>query len=107
MNAVKDFPPIRVWGTVGFIFAMWTVDLCGWNKSPLQLYVSAGAGLLLGIYAFTLPACPPMGRGQKRSLASSLGLDAFVLFKKRKMLIFFLFAMLLGAALQITNAFLS
>ena len=104
-NIVKDFPPIRVWGTVGFIFAMWTVDLCGWNKSPLQLYISAGAALLLGIYAFTMPACLPAGTDQKRSFASSLGLDAFVLFKQKKMLIFFVFTMLLGAALQITNAF--
>jgi MFS transporter, NHS family, xanthosine permease len=104
-NVVRDFPPIRVWGTVGFVCAMWTVDLCGWNNSPLQLYVSAGAGLLLGVYAFTLPACFPVRSGPTPSLVSSLGLDAFVLFKRRKMLIFFVFALLLGAALQITNAF--
>jgi NHS family xanthosine MFS transporter len=71
----------------------------------LQLYISAGAGLLLGIYAFTMPGCPPVKSSEKRSLASSLGLDAFVLFKRKKMIIFFLFAMLLGAALQITNTF--
>lgn len=104
-NIVKDFPPIRVWGTIGFICAMWMVDLSGWNKSPFQLYISAGSALLLGIYAFTMPACVPVKNNQKRSLASSLGLDAFVLFKRRKMLIFFLFAMLLGAALQITNTY--
>lgn len=104
-NIVKDFPPIRVWGTVGFIVAMWMVDLAGWTKSPLQLYISAGAGILLGIYAFTMPKCPPAKTGQKKNLASSLGLDAFILFKRRKMIIFFLFAMFLGAALQITNAY--
>ena len=104
-NIVKDFPPIRVWGTIGFIAAMWMVDLCGFNLSPLQLYISAGAGLLLGVYAFTLPGCPPVRSAVKKSLASSLGLDAFVLFKRKKMIIFFLFAMLLGAALQITNTF--
>jgi NHS family xanthosine MFS transporter len=104
-NIVKDFPPIRVWGTVGFIAAMWMVDLCGFNLSPMQLYISAGAGLLLGVYAFTMPGCPPVKSAVKRSLASSLGLDAFVLFKRNKMIIFFLFAMLLGAALQITNTF--
>jgi len=104
-NVVRDFPPIRVWGTIGFVCAMWIVDLCGWNNSPLQLYVSAGAGLLLGVYAFTLPACFPVRSGPTPSLVSSLGLDAFVLFKRRKMLIFFVFALLLGAALQITNAF--
>jgi NHS family xanthosine MFS transporter len=105
LNAVKDFPPIRVWGTVGFVCAMWIVDLCGYNQSPLQLYISAGAGLVLGVYAFTLPACFPIRTGPKPSLVASLGLDAFVLFKKKKTLIFFIFAMLLGAALQITNAF--
>jgi NHS family xanthosine MFS transporter len=104
-NIVKEFPPIRVWGTVGFIAAMWTVDLCGWKENALQLYVSAGAGLLLGVYAFTLPACFPVRTGPKPNIWASLGLDAFVLFKRRKMLIFFLFSLLLGAALQITNAF--
>ncbi len=104
-NIVTDFPPIRVWGTVGFVCAMWIVDLCGWKENALQLYVSAGAGLLLGVYAFTMPACFPVRTGPKPTLFSSLGLDAFVLFKRKKMLIFFIFAMLLGAALQITNAF--
>jgi NHS family xanthosine MFS transporter len=102
---VKDFPPIRVWGTIGFIVAMWTVDFCGWTKSPMQLYVSAISAIVLGIYAFTLPKCPPAKVDTKKSLVSSLGLDAFVLFKQTKMLVFFIFAMLLGAALQITNAF--
>ncbi len=106
-HVVKDFPPIRVWGTVGFILAMWVVDLCGWKQSPFQLYVSAAAGLALGIYAFTLPACFPVRSGPKPTLFASLGLDAFVLFKRMKMLIFFLFSMLLGFALQISNAFAS
>jgi NHS family xanthosine MFS transporter len=104
-NIVKDFPPIRVWGTVGFICAMWMVDFAGWTKSPFQLYISAGAGLFLGIYAFTMPECPPAKIQIRKNLISSLGLDAFVLFKRKKMIIFFLFAMLLGAALQITNAY--
>lgn len=105
LNIVKDFPPIRVWGTIGFIAAMWLVDLCGFNKSPLQLHISAAAGLLLGLYAFTMPACPPVRSAAKKTIVSSLGLDAFVLFKRKKMVVFFLFAMLLGAALQITNTF--
>jgi len=104
-NVVKDFPPIRVWGTVGFICAMWVVDFCGWKQSPSQLYLSAGAGIFLGLYAFTLPACFPVRTGPKPSLFSSLGLDAFVLLKRRKMLIFFIYSMLLGFALQISNAF--
>jgi NHS family xanthosine MFS transporter len=104
-NIIKDFPPIRVWGTVGFICAMWVVDFCGWKQNPFQLYLSAGAGIFLGVYAFTLPACFPVRTGPKPSLFSSLGLDAFVLFRRRKMLIFFIYSMLLGFALQISNAF--
>lgn len=105
LDVVKDFPPIRVWGTVGFIIAMWVVDLCGWSLSPLQLYIGSLAALFLGVYAFTMPKCPPAKSNTKRSLVSALGLDAFVLFKQRKMAVFFIFAMLLGAALQITNTF--
>ncbi len=104
-DIVKDFPPIRVWGTIGFICAMWMVDIFGWTKSPLQLYVSAGAALVLGIYSFTMSKCPPVKVEVKRNFLSALGLDAFILFKRKKMIIFFVFAMLLGAALQITNAF--
>lgn len=106
LDVVKDFPPIRVWGTVGFIAAMWAVDLLGWTKSINQLYLSASVGILLGLYAFTIPPSPPLlNETNKKSLASSLGLDAFVLFKNPKMLVFFIFSLLLGAALQITNAF--
>jgi NHS family xanthosine MFS transporter len=103
-DIVKAFPPIRVWGTVGFIVAMWVVDLFNWTKSPLQLYIAAGAAVFLGIYALTLPACPP-AKKERKGLLEAFGLDAFALFKQKTTFIFFLFAMLLGAALQITNAF--
>ncbi len=105
LNIVKTFPPIRVWGTIGFIAAMWVVDLLDLTKSPLQLYVSAAASLLLGIYAFTMPPRPPLKSGDTRSFSSTLGLDALVLFKSRKLAVFFIFSMFLGAALQITNLF--
>jgi len=105
IDVIKVFPPIRVWGTVGFICAMWVIDFLGWTLSPLQLYVSALSGLTLGIYAFAMPPCPPVKESKQRTFLSSLGLDAFVLFKRRRMAVFFFFAMLLGAALQITNTF--
>ena len=104
-NIVKDFPPIRVWGTIGFIAAMWTVDLFGWKSNSMQLIFSGCSAIVLGLYSFTIPPCKPLHSKESNSLASSLGLDAFVLLKQKKMLIFFLFAMGLGAALQITNAF--
>ncbi len=105
MDIVKVFPPIRVWGTIGFIVAVWVVDLFGWTLSPLQFIVSAGASVMMGIYCMTMPACQPSRTTKSVSWMSSFGLDAFVLFKQRKMAVFFLFSMLLGAALQITNAF--
>jgi NHS family xanthosine MFS transporter len=106
LDVVRSFPAIRVWGTVGFIAAMWLVDLAGWTRSYLQLYIGAGAALALGLYAWTLPRCPPAAtlRGA-RNLWSAIGLDALVLLRRRQMLVFFVFAMALGAALQITNAF--
>jgi len=104
-DVVKDFPPVRVWGTVGFIAAMWVVDLNGWSVSPLQLYISSISALALGIYAFTMPACPPTNTKKDGSILSALGLDAFVLFKNRQMAVFFTFAVFIGAALQITNTF--
>jgi NHS family xanthosine MFS transporter len=105
LDIVKEYPPIRVWGTVGFIVALWTISLLHLEVSAAQFYVASGASLLLGLYSFTLPKCPPQGTTQQGSLVSALGLDAFRLFKNARMAIFFIFAMLLGAALQLTNAY--
>ncbi|MDL2243356.1 nucleoside permease [Bacteroidales bacterium OttesenSCG-928-J19] len=105
MDTVKDFPPIRTFGTVGFIVAMWVVNLAGWLTSPNQLLLACGSALFLGIYSFTLPASPPTKVQKGSSLMSTLGLDAMVLLKNRKMAVFFLFAILLGVCLQITNSY--
>lgn len=105
MDIVKDYPPIRVWGTIGFIIALWVISLSGLEKSPSQFYVASAASLLLGLYAFTLPPCLPLGRGHQKSLINALGLNAFRLFKNTKMALFFISAMLLGASLQLTNAY--
>jgi NHS family xanthosine MFS transporter len=106
LDVVKDYPPIRVWGTIGFIAAMWTVSLLGFEKSASQFYVAAGAALLLGLYSFTLPKCPPTAQAtSSRSLLDALGLKSFALLRDRKMATFFIFALLLGAALQLTNAY--
>jgi NHS family xanthosine MFS transporter len=105
MDIIRDYPPVRVWGTIGFIVALWVISLSDFETSSLQFYVAAVASLGLGIYAFTLPKCPPLGRGHKKKLIDELGLNAFKLFKNTKMALFFIFAMLLGAALQLTNAY--
>ena len=105
-DVVTHYPPIRVWGTIGFIAATWTVSLLHFETSPLQFRVAAVASLVLGVYAFTLPKCPPqLDAAHSRGLADRLGLTSFVLFKDRNMAVFFIFAMLLGAALQLTNAY--
>jgi NHS family xanthosine MFS transporter len=105
LDIIKDYPPIRVWGTVGFVIALWTVSLLGFETTSYQFYVASASALFLGIYAFTLPKCPPLGQGHKATLISALGLNAFALFKNYKMALFFIFAMLLGASLQLTNAY--
>jgi NHS family xanthosine MFS transporter len=105
IDIVKNYPPIRVWGTVGFIVALWTVSLSGFEKSAAQFNVASMASLFLGLYSFTLPKCPPLGKGHKKSFVYALGLNAFSLFKSTKMALFFISAMLLGASLQLTNAY--
>ena len=104
-DVVKDFSPLRVWGTIGFIIAMWVVDLTGFKYSEMQFIVAAVASVVLGLYSFTLPNQPVDKSKEKKSLVDALGLSAFKLLKNKQMAIFFMFAMLLGAALQITNGF--
>lgn len=104
-DTVKDFPPIRVWGTVGFICSMLVCDATGFQTSSMQFVQCAALGLVLGAYAFTLPECPVNRTGSRKSLVDALGLRAFTLFRQKKMAIFFIFSMLLGVSLQITNGF--
>ena len=105
-DVVKVFPPIRVWGTIGFIVAMWITNLTGNKASANQFYISAIGAVILGIYSFTLPKCPPQNLTPKNaSLSQVLGLDAFKLFASYKMALFFLFSMMLGCALQLTNMY--
>lgn len=105
LDTVTHFPPVRVYGTLGFIIAMWTISLMGLELSNIQLYIAAGSSLALALYALTLPSIPVARKKASQTLASKLGLNAFVLFRQPRMAVFFLFAMLLGAVLQITNTF--
>jgi NHS family xanthosine MFS transporter len=104
-DVVKVFPPIRVWGTIGFIVAMWTVSLLHLETSSSQFYIASVAAFVLGIYSFTLPKCRPRQSGNKKNILEKLGLEAITLFRHYKMIMFFFFAMLLGAALQLTNMY--
>ncbi len=106
-DTVKHFPPIRVFGTVGFICAMLLTDVMGWMGSSNQFLLSGGFGLALALYAFTLPNCPVQSKVEKQSWIDALGLRAFSLFKQKKMALFFIFSMLMGVSLQITNGFAS
>lgn len=105
-DVVKVFPPIRVWGTIGFIVAMWITNLSGNKASANMFYISAASAFALGFFSFTLPKCPPQKLiSENSTLAQKLGLDAFKLFGTYKIASFFIFSMFLGAALQLTNMY--
>ena len=105
-DVVKVFPPIRVWGTIGFIMAMWMTNLSGNKASANMFYIAAIAAVGLGIYSFFLPKCPPQNLiSENSTLAQKLGLDAFKLFGTYKIALFLIFSMFLGAALQLTNMY--
>lgn len=105
-DVVKVFPPIRVWGTIGFIAAMWVTNLSGSKDNGNQFYIAAVMAIGLGVYSFTLPKCPPQKSiSSNASLIEQLGLNAFKLFANYKMSLFFIFSMFLGAALQLTNMY--
>ena len=105
LDTVKAFPPIRVWGTVGFICSMWAVNLLGIKSTPYQFALSGVLSLLMAIYSLTMPSCPTNQSAEKKSLVEALGLRAFALFKNYRRAVFFIFPMLLGACLQITNGY--
>ncbi|HEY0433584.1 MAG TPA: nucleoside permease [Chitinophagaceae bacterium] len=105
-DVIRVFPPIRVWGTVGFIVAMWATNLSGSKTNGNQFVIAGVAAILLGIFAFTLPKCPPpRAISGKAGITEQLGLRAFRLFGNYKMALFFIFSMFLGAALQLTNMY--
>lgn len=105
LDTIKTFPPIRIFGTIGFICSMWTVDLLGLQDTYGQFFACALIGFVYALYALTLPSCPVTKGGRSKSLVEALGLRAFALFKQKKMAVFFIFSMLLGVSLQITNGF--
>ena len=105
-DVVKVFPPIRVWGTVGFIAAMWITNLTGNKASANMFYLAALAAFILGVYSFTLPKCAPQNLiASNAHWTEKLGLNAFKLFGTYKVALFFIFSMFLGGALQLTNMY--
>lgn len=105
LDTVKAFPPIRVFGTVGFICSMWVVDLGGMQQTAGQFAFSGILSFVLAVYSLTLPACPTSKGEEGKSLIDALGLRAFALFRQPKMAMFFIFSMCLGMCLQVTNGF--
>ena len=121
LDTVTHFPPIRVFGTVGFIATMWFVNCAcltdgsfgftlareagKFQYTYMQFGVSGVLGILLFLYCFTLPACPLVKCETRRSFSQMLGLDAFRLFREKRMALFFIFSMLLGMSLQVTNGY--
>ena len=105
MDIIKEYPPLRVFGTIGFAAGMWTTSLCGLEVSAMQFYISAFASIVLGFFAFSMPKCPPLGKNSGTSWSSLVGLDALKLFKSYKMALFFVFSLLLGVCMQLSNAY--
>lgn len=105
LDTVKAFPPIRVFGTVGFIISMLLVDFTGFQNDYNQFFTSAAWGILLAVYSLSLPNCPVDRNVEKKTLSAAFGLDAFKLFGQKRMAMFFIFSMLLGAALQVSNGY--
>lgn len=105
MDTIKEFPPIRVLGTVGFIVAMLITNFTGFQNNYWQMVFSGALSLLMVVYALTMPNCPVSKSDNNKGLVDALGLRAFTLFKDKSMAIFFIFSMLLGVSLQITNGF--
>lgn len=123
LDITKHFPPIRIFGTIGFIVAMLTVNFLGFENGNLtfnftnnpdfesfqgnynQFFLSGILGILLFIYSFTLPHAPIKTDSENKSISEMFGFKAFSLFKNRNMAIFFIFSMFLGVSLQITNGY--
>ena len=103
-DTVKAFPPIRVWGTVGFIVTMWVIDLTGLQTTPGQWMVSGALSLVMAAYSLTMPRMP-IKKGERKSLSEALGLNAFKLFLNPRLAMFLVFAMLLGFCLQVSNGY--
>ena len=104
MDTITAFPPIRIFGTIGFICTMLLVDVLGYQTTYMQFVVSGVLGILLGFFSMTLPECP-INKASKKTMVDALGLRAFSLFKDRTMATFFIFSMLLGVALQLSNSY--
>lgn len=110
LDPVAVFPPIRVFGTIGFICSMlvtnWlTIDGVALQDSYTQLISSGLISLALAAYALTMPKCETQKSKEGHTLAEAFNINAFKLFKDRQFAIFFIFSALLGASLQITNGY--
>lgn len=105
LDIIKSFPPIRVWGTIGFIIALWTISLSGWEQHANQFYVGGISSIILAVFAFTLPNCPPLGKSTREGENKKFLTQALTLIRDKRFAIFLLFAMGMGAALQLTNMY--
>ena len=73
MDIVTDFPPIRIWGTIGFIMAMWGVSFAGFELSHMQLYIGAALSVVLALFTLTLPHIPVSNQQKNQSWSTMLG----------------------------------
>jgi len=101
----KQFPWIRVFGTLGWIIAGVIIGNLGLEKTASTFHIAAGASIGLGLLSFVLPNTPPKGKSAEASASKALGTDAFVLFKDKPYLIFFIAAILVCIPLSFYYGF--
>jgi nucleoside transporter len=110
-NPARDFPLIRVFGTLGWIAIGVTLGLFKIETSPSSFLLAAGASLMMSVFSLTLPHTPPPSKGEPVNLRQILGLDALVMFKRRSFAVFGLASVLacipLSFYFSFTNAYLN
>lgn len=105
MDIIKEYPPLRVFGTIGFASGMWFTSLSGLEVSAMQFYISAGSSVAVALLSLSMPKCTPLNETANKSWTAIMGLDALALFKNYKMAVFLIFSMLLGVCMQLSNAY--
>lgn len=101
----KEFPSVRVLGTIGWIAAGLLLGFLKLEDANTQFLMGAGSSVALGLYALSLPDTPPKGKKSRPSFADILGLDAAVMFRDKSFVIFTISSLLISIPLAFYYSF--